>query len=152
MTQKHLYQIIEDDLRHKILNGELKQGELIPSEMELVAQYKVSRFTVRQAINNLLVDGYIYRHKGRGTFVTFNKKEMEQEGTPYFSFTKEMKNIDTPIETTLLSFSMIKARRTIGFSPSAESRRQFILCGKVASFQRHPVGFRKNISSRQSLP
>jgi GntR family transcriptional regulator len=109
MEKKPLYQIIENDLRHAILNGELKQGDLIPSEMELVAKYKVSRFTVRQAINNLLVDGYIYRHKGRGTIVTFNKKEMDQDGRPFFSFTKEMKNIDTPIESSVLNFQKIKA-------------------------------------------
>ena len=65
-------------MRHKILSGELKQGELILRN-GACRQYKVSRFTVRQAINNLLVDGYIYRHKGRGTFVTFNKKEWNKK-------------------------------------------------------------------------
>lgn len=70
-----MYQQIERDLRVAILEGKLKQGDMVPSETELAARYKVTRMTVRQAINNLLVDGYIYRHKGRGTFVTFNKRK-----------------------------------------------------------------------------
>lgn len=109
-----MYQIIERDLRVAILDGKLKQGDMIPSETELSAKYKVTRMTVRQAINNLLVDGYIYRHKGRGTFVTFNKKEIDQESkTPFFSFTKEMIGINAPVTTTVLSFNIIEADEII---------------------------------------
>src|SRR5690606_3996134 len=99
-----IYQVIEKDLRVSILEGKLKQGDLVPSETELSAKYKVSRMTVRQAINNLLIDGYIYRHKGRGTFVTFNKKEMDKQDKPFFSFTNEMKGIDAPLTTSVLEF------------------------------------------------
>lgn len=99
-----IYQIIEKDLRVAILEGKLKQGDLVPSETELASKYQVTRMTVRQAINNLLVDGYIYRHKGRGTFVTFNKKEMDREEKPFFSFTNEMKGIDVPVTTSVLKF------------------------------------------------
>lgn len=98
-----MYQIIERDLRVAILEGRLKQGDLVPSETELSAKYKCTRMTVRQAINNLLVDGYIYRHKGRGTFVTFNKKEMDNDNQPFFSFTNEMKGIDAPVSTIVLN-------------------------------------------------
>ncbi|HNZ50833.1 MAG TPA: GntR family transcriptional regulator [Bacilli bacterium] len=104
MNNVPIYQKIEKDLRVAILDGRLKQGDLVPSETELASKYQVTRMTVRQAINNLLVDGYIYRHKGRGTFVTFNKKEVDREEKPFFSFTNEMKGIDAPITTTVLKF------------------------------------------------
>ena len=107
-----MYQQIERDLRVAILEGKLKQGDMVPSETELAARYKVTRMTVRQAINNLLVDGYIYRHKGRGTFVTFNKKEMQDE-TPFFSFANEMKGVDGPVKTTGLKFEVGKADEII---------------------------------------
>lgn len=111
-----IYRVIEKDLRVAILEGKLKQGDMIPSETELCAKYKVSRMTVRQAINNLLVDGYIYSHKGRGTFVTFNKLEFdsEQENTPYLSVSKEMIYLGTgPVETGILSISIEKADEII---------------------------------------
>ncbi len=111
-----IYQVIEKDLRVAILDGHLKQGDMIPSETELCSKYKVSRMTVRQAINNLLIDGYIYRHKGRGTFVTFNKIEMDNEAQekPYFSFSKEMIFLgDGPVDTTVLNFEKIRADEII---------------------------------------
>ena len=103
MKKRPIYKIIEQDLRVSILEGKLKQGDLIPSETELSAKYGVARMTVRQAINNLLVDGYIYRHKGRGTFVTFNKKEFKKHDNNFLSFTDEMKLLDTPVTTSLLN-------------------------------------------------
>lgn len=102
MKKTPIYQIIEQDLRVAILEGRLKQGDMIPSETELCAKYDVARMTVRQAINNLLVDGYIYRYKGRGTFVTFNKKEIKKHDSSFLSFTNEMKLLDSPVTTTLL--------------------------------------------------
>ena len=112
MNNIPIYQIIEKDLRISILEGHLKQGDMIPSETELAARYKVTRMTVRQAINNLLVDGYIYRHKGRGTFVTFNKREM-QEKTPFFSFANEMKDVNGTLSTTVLKYEVAKADEII---------------------------------------
>ena len=107
-----LYQKIEKDLRVAIIEGKLKQGDMIPSETELSAKYKVTRMTVRQAINNLLIDGYIYKHKGRGTFVTFNKKEMAQD-QPSFSFYREMIGIDAPVKTTVINFEEIEADEVV---------------------------------------
>src|SRR2546428_7670531 len=46
------------------------EGERIPSEHQLCAQYKVSRPTIRQALDILVQEGLLYRHAGRGTFST----------------------------------------------------------------------------------
>lgn len=111
-----IYRVIEKDLRVAILEGRLKQGDMIPSETELCFKYNVSRMTVRQAINNLLVDGYIYRHKGRGTFVTFNKMEFdsEVENLPYFSLSNEMVMLcDGKVENTVMKFEVEKADEII---------------------------------------
>lgn len=107
-----IYQKIEKDLRVAIIEGKLKQGDMIPSETELSARYNVTRMTVRQAINNLLIDGYIYKHKGRGTFVTFNKKEMAQN-QPSFSFYREMIGIDAPVTTCVIKLEEIEADEII---------------------------------------
>lgn len=102
-----IYKVIERDLRKDILNGTLKQGDMIPSEIELCAKYGVARMTVRHAVDNLLIDGYIYRHKGRGTFVVFNKKEMDQnKQVPFFSFSREMIGGDGKLVNTVINFSI----------------------------------------------
>lgn len=109
MKKQPKYKKIEQDLRVRILEGDLKQGDMIPSETELCARYDCARMTVRQAINNLLIDGYIYRHKGRGTFVTFNKKEIKKQDGSFLSFTNEMKLLDAPVTTVLLNLEETSA-------------------------------------------
>jgi len=139
MNNVPIYQKIEKDLRVAILDGRLKQGDLVPSETELASKYQVTRMTVRQAINNLLVDGYIYRHKGRGTFVTFNKKEVDREEKPFFSFTNEMKGIDAPITTTVLKFEKRTADEIIAMRLQL-NRGPDLLCGAFASCTKHSAG------------
>ena len=56
------YLQIAEALRRE-LRGE---GERIPSEHQLCAQYKVSRPTIRQALDVLVQEGRLYRHAGRG--------------------------------------------------------------------------------------
>jgi DNA-binding GntR family transcriptional regulator len=64
-----LYQQIKDLLLDRIEHGELVTGDLIPSEAQLGAAFEVSRLTVRQALCELRMEGYVIREKGRGTFV-----------------------------------------------------------------------------------
>src|SRR2546423_3474378 len=60
------YLQIADAIRRD-LRGE---GERIDSEHSLCARFKVSRPTVRQALDVLVQEGRLYRHAGRGTFST----------------------------------------------------------------------------------
>ncbi len=49
----------------------------IPAEVEISKHFAISRPTVRQAINELVVEGYLYRVKAKGTFVS--KPKINQE-------------------------------------------------------------------------
>jgi GntR family transcriptional regulator len=65
-----LYFQLKQILQDAIETGDLKVGDAIPTEMELVNQYGLSRATVRQAVLQLVNEGYLHREKGKGTFVT----------------------------------------------------------------------------------
>ncbi len=65
-----LYFQIEMDLRKKIVAGDYTVGQLLPSERELVKTYRVSRLTVREAINRLAAQGLVRKEQGKGTFVS----------------------------------------------------------------------------------
>lgn len=91
------YQLLQI-IKQQIETGELKPGDTIPTEKELVESYSLSRATVRQAILQLVNDGYLRREKSKGTFVTkplhklrFMESlrgfsaEMERRGIPYYS-------------------------------------------------------------------
>jgi len=64
-----VYASIKRELKNQIENGELREGDRIPSEAELARQYGVSRNPTRQALRDLEFEGYIVRTPGRGSFV-----------------------------------------------------------------------------------
>lgn len=55
----------------------------LPSERELVEQFKVSRGTVRKAISDLVSEGLLYREKGKGTFVADPQRASSQASRDY---------------------------------------------------------------------
>ena len=57
-----------EELKSKILSGEIRPGAKLPSENELAQEYEISRHTVRKALAILVTDGYITTKHGKGTF------------------------------------------------------------------------------------
>lgn len=57
----------------------------IPSERELAAGFKTSRMTVRNAVNELVSEGYLYRDKNRGTFVADRNLHKKNTATQTFN-------------------------------------------------------------------
>lgn len=64
-----LYVHISRYLRGRILDGEIRMGEAIPSESELVNMFGTTRGTVRAAVDVLVGEGLVRRVHGKGTFV-----------------------------------------------------------------------------------
>lgn len=64
-----IYSKIQEDLRGRIQAGEYKPGDRVPSESELCRLYQTTRTTVRQALTQLVFEGIVVRHVGRGSFV-----------------------------------------------------------------------------------
>lgn len=64
-----LYYQLKSIILKNISNGNLKPGDMLPTEMEFLEIYGISRATIRQAIKELVNDGYVYRVKSKGTFV-----------------------------------------------------------------------------------
>lgn len=65
-------------LRASIDNGDLKPGDKLPSEQELVERYGVSRTVVREAISSLRASGFVATQQGVGAFV------LQRSGWPAF--------------------------------------------------------------------
>lgn len=65
-----LYIQLFDILKENIDSGKWPVNHKLPSENELGEAYSVSRITVRKALEKLESGGYLYRKRGKGTFVT----------------------------------------------------------------------------------
>ncbi|WP_229734661.1 GntR family transcriptional regulator [Cellulomonas carbonis] len=70
------YVRVRDYLR-SLVTHELAVGDPIPSERALCERFGVSRMTVRQAVDALVVEGLLAREQGRGTFVAPTKVDLE---------------------------------------------------------------------------
>lgn len=71
-----------------ITSRELKPGDQVPTEVELMRRFKVSRITVRQALGHLTAAGLLYRRSGLGTFVA--QPRIEQELKQLTGFVEDM--------------------------------------------------------------
>ena len=64
-----LADVLYGQLLMRIVNGDVAEGDRLPSEAEIGKMFGASRPVVRQALMQLQVDGLVYARKGAGTFV-----------------------------------------------------------------------------------
>jgi len=71
-------EIIFEQIENKIKKGELKEGEKLPSELELSDLFGVSRTSVREAIIALVYSGYLDVIQGKGIFVSNSARKYDE--------------------------------------------------------------------------
>ena len=70
-----LYKQVYDLLTARLVKGEWKPAEPLPSEMALAEQLGVSQGTVRKALNQMVAEKLLDRRQGKGTFVAEHTQE-----------------------------------------------------------------------------
>lgn len=102
-----LYQQLADMIKQQIKNGELKEDDRLMTEFELSETYKISRITVRKAIELLVNDGYVVKKQGIGTFIAAKKLNRVMDRT--ISFTEICEYDGKVASTDVLSIEWTKA-------------------------------------------
>jgi len=69
-ASRPLYQQIYESFRGRIIRGELRAGDLVPSSRELARESRISRLPVLTAYSQLLAEGYFESRVGAGTFIS----------------------------------------------------------------------------------
>lgn len=72
-----LYHRLRTTILEEVQSGHWAPNEMIPTEYAFMDHFELSRTTVRQALNDLVKDGVLYRRQGVGTFVASPKIEMQ---------------------------------------------------------------------------
>ncbi|MCF7754078.1 GntR family transcriptional regulator [Paenibacillus xylanexedens] len=70
MKKLALYKQIRENIIQKIKSGQLRPTDRIPSEQELMDEFRVSKITVKNALTLLADEGLIIRVQGKGSFVS----------------------------------------------------------------------------------
>lgn len=132
-----LYIQLKDQILLSIKSDDYQIGDAILSEQELMKVYQVGRVTVREAINELVKEGFLEKHQGKGTFI--KRKETSLGFEPLISLSYSLSLRGWSHQNTLLEKRMM---------PNDVSEHQ--ICGdRLFFFERnrtidgHPLGFEK---------
>jgi GntR family transcriptional regulator len=107
------YYQIKQTIKNWILDKEFNPGEKIPSENELGERFHVSRLTVRQAISQLVQEGFLVSKRGEGTFVTHNKDLIGSFGLEFTGFMDDLFYQISKCKTKSVKISRIPVSKAI---------------------------------------
>jgi len=108
-----VYYQIKHTIKNWILNREFNPGDKIPSENELAEKFNVSRLTVRQAISQLVQEGFLMSKRGEGTFVTDNEHLINRCGLEFTGFMDDLFYQVSKSKTRSVKITRMPARRLI---------------------------------------
>lgn len=133
-----LYYQIKQAIHDKIVNGELKADECMPTELEFVSSLNISRSTIRQALNELVNEGLICREKGRGTFISKPKIE-EGFFQRLHSFNDEMIKKGMTPSTEVLDLKVIPGITSVNSQLNLSDDEQLIYLSRLRFANDEPV-------------
>lgn len=144
-----LYFQLQEILRKKILDGEYNPGDLIPTEKELQELYSVSRITVRNAINGLVLDDLLIKKQGRGTVVAFPK--MQDDGnTTLQSFTEKMEKQGKETSTDVLKVIKIPITERLAEHIDLKTNEEIIYTKRLRKVDGEPIALFENYLSAKT--
>lgn len=117
-----LYLQIKEQLKQEILAGLMSHGQKIPNELELTEQYKVSRITVRKAIDALVKMNLLVKKQGKGTYVVKPKIERQIASNSSYDFSVN------GFTNLMHSLNMKPSTKVIGIAtePPTELQKEFL--------------------------
>src|SRR6202521_1172070 len=136
-------------LLRRIERGDLRQGQKLPSEREYADQLGVSLAPIRQAILDLVKEGYLHRTRGRGTFV--QEAKVDEKIAILSSFTQSMraKGLDPGIHIRFRG--LVPADPAIGDALRTRERK-LLLIRRLASVEGEPVALLDAYLSPRTFP
>ncbi len=73
-----IYKQIIDDFKKKLIRGELKEGDKIPSQREYAEQVRVNPNTVQRAYREMESMNMVETLRGQGTFISISADRLEE--------------------------------------------------------------------------
>ena len=150
-----LYESVLASMRAKIASGEWPSDSMIPREIDLCAQYGVSRSTIRMAMARLVDEKILTRVKGVGTFVNGS---MRLQSTTLFitSFARELRARGMRPRTELLSFYSVapdaKINRKLQLPADQRLMRITRLRSAKDCFEKGPIVLTTSYFSETLMP
>lgn len=134
-----LYAQVRRGLESRLAAGEWRPGDRIPGEPELCKEYGVSRPVIRQALQELAMEGAIVRRKGLGTFVAEPKVVSRSLVHSLVGFYQDMERMGLATETRVLEQILLPAGDKVGARLKTDALTPVVKITRVRSVGGHPV-------------
>ncbi|MCM3789982.1 GntR family transcriptional regulator [Domibacillus indicus] len=133
-----LYTVIKLKIIELIKTGKYKADDQLPTEIEFCEKYNVSRTTVRLALQQLELEGFVKKIQGKGTFVSSEKIQ-----TPITqkiqSFSEQMKGRNA--ESKVIEFELIPADEAIAHILNIEENDPVIKLVRIRFAEKEPLQY-----------
>ena len=139
MTTIFSYMSVAKGIYNDFVKDRLHPGDAIPTEMELTAHYKVSRTTVRKALQELAKDGLVYSIQGSGTYVSQQAKV--RKITVLDTFSDYAKKIGKVPSTKVLEFSTQTAGHVVARILQIKESDLVYFVRRLRMFDGKPVNY-----------
>lgn len=138
MDRRPLYAQVEETLAARIKES-LSVGDRLPTEEALIAEFGVSRITVRRAMANLVARGLVAVHQGRGSFVAAPR--IEQPLDALTGFVEDMEAIGQQASARVLEVTTRPADRSVAQALDLPHLSQVTMIERVRLADGRPVSF-----------
>lgn len=134
------YHQLKEWFREALSNGALQPSQRIPSEAEICQAFQISRTVVREALDDLVNEGVLYRRKGKGTFVAQPKigESLVQKLT---GFHQDMVDRGFNPVTRVLEQTVVVASKILGERLNLDNGGQVIKIDRLRFVHNEPIVF-----------
>ncbi|RRD95758.1 GntR family transcriptional regulator [Clostridiales bacterium COT073_COT-073] len=133
------YYQVKKAIAEKIENGDFSANEQIPSERELMDSYKVSRITIRKAIDELVTEGYLYKIQGKGTYVKTD--EGSSNLFAILSCTEDVMRLGMKPSKKLVVSDVVKAGLKKAKALEIDSEDSLYMVGRIMYADQEPLNY-----------
>lgn len=121
------------------LQEHLRPGDPFPTDETLVREFGVSRKTVREALGDLAKDGWITRHRGRGTFVSRGRAHTADQRLTGLS--ESLIELTDDTRTAVLKRGIVRVPLDVAGSLDLQPEESIYKIIRVRSFERLPLSY-----------
>ena len=129
---------ISEQIHQQIIDGRYLPGDKLPSERKLIAEWEVSRITIRRAIANLVQQGLVSTHQGKGAFVTEKGKVAYTISNPLTFLQNDLANKGIELSLQNITFELVTPPKEVQKilqlpinNPTAYLQKKLLITDKV---------------------
>lgn len=146
MRYRELFKLLESD----IVGGKYSKENKLPTEDEIMNQYQVSRYCVRQAIDLLVDEGEVYPVQGSGMYVRNSKRGNSILLNSTKGLTAEFG--DNKISTRVVSLKEVQANKVLARRMKCKPGTKLFYVVRLRKIANKPFAVEYDYLNKEIIP